>query len=98
MIITIRNHVSSQERSQLSALLCRLATNQRPLVSTTIDECEVIVLDDSRLDVQACNAIRQQSAVERVVQLNTPYKLVSRASKAQSTAIQVGKREKGYPV
>jgi 3-deoxy-7-phosphoheptulonate synthase len=98
MIITIRNHVSSEERSQLSVLLCQLATDQRPLVSTTIDECEVIVLDDSRLDAQACNAIRQQSAVERVVQLNTPYKLVSRAFKAESTAIRVGNPENSSSV
>jgi len=79
MIITIRNHVSSEERSQLSALLCQLATDQRPLVSTTIDECEVIVLDDSRLDAQACNAIRQQSAVESGEQLLATARAVKAA-------------------
>ncbi len=79
MIITIRNHGSSEERSQLSALLCQLATDQRPLVSTTIDECEVIVLDDSRLDAQACNAIRQQSAVESGEQLLATARAVKAA-------------------
>ena len=90
MIITIRRQVSSEERNQLTALLQQLNGGQRPTISTLIDEHEVIVLDDSQLDAQVYTAIRLQGAVERVIQVQTPYKLVSRAFKAERSSILVG--------
>lgn len=90
MIIHIRSQVSNNERTQLTALLCQVTGGQRPIVSTQIDAHEVIVLDDSQLDAQAYTAISQQSAVESVVQVRTPYKLVSKAFKAERSSIPVG--------
>jgi 3-deoxy-7-phosphoheptulonate synthase len=98
MIITIRRQVSSEERNQLAALLHQLTGGQRPTISTLIDEHEVIVLDDSQLDAQVYTAIRLQGAVERVIQVQTPYKLVSRAFKAERSSILVGDVESNQAV
>ena len=98
MIITIRSQVNSEERDQLTALLCQVTGNQRPAISTKIDEHEVIVLDDSQLDAQARTAISQQSAVERVVRVHTQYKLASKAFKAEMSEISVGGTESSQAV
>ncbi|HJT59614.1 MAG TPA: 3-deoxy-7-phosphoheptulonate synthase [Ktedonobacteraceae bacterium] len=98
MIITIREQVSSEERSQLAALLCRVTGNSRPAISTTIEEREVIVLDDGQLDAQACTALRDHSAVDGIMQVRTPYQLVSKAFKAERSSIQVGDASRSQPV
>src|SRR5579864_250207 len=98
MIITIRRQVNSEERNQLAALLHQLTGGQRPTISTLIDEREVIVLDDSQLDAQVYAAISLQGAVERVIQVQTPYKLVSRAFKAERSSILVGDVESNQAV
>ncbi|HLH63307.1 MAG TPA: 3-deoxy-7-phosphoheptulonate synthase [Ktedonobacteraceae bacterium] len=98
MIITIRDQVSSEERSQLAALLYQITGNARPTHSTIIEAREVIVLDDGQLDTEACTAIRNHSAVERIVQVRTPYQLVSAAFKAEKSIIQVGDASRGLPV
>jgi 3-deoxy-7-phosphoheptulonate synthase len=98
MIITVRDQASYEERSQLAALLCQVTGKQGPALSTTIEEHEVIVLDESQLDTQACMAISDQSAVEGIVQVHTPYQLVSSAFKAERSCIQVGDASRGQPV
>lgn len=98
MIITIRSQVSGEERSQLTALLCRVTGSQRPSISTRIDEREVLVLDHSQIDAQALTAIRQHSAVERVVQIHTQYKLASKVFKSERSGIQVGAAGRCQPV
>lgn len=98
MIITIRKQVRSEERNQLMALLSQVTSSQKPTISTMIDEREVIVLDNSQLDAQAYTAISQQSAVERVVNVQTQYKLVSKAFKAERSGIVVGNTENHQPV
>ena len=90
MIITLRKQISREERNQLETHLGRVTGSHRPTIATMIDEREVIVLDESQLDKQALNAISQQHAVERVVQVKTQYQLVSKAFKAESSGIQVG--------
>jgi 3-deoxy-7-phosphoheptulonate synthase len=90
MIITIRSHVSHEERTQLTVLLGRVTGSQRPATSTMLAEREVIVLDQVKLDADACAAIRQQQAVERVVEVHTPYQLVSTAFQAARSNIRVG--------
>ena len=98
MITVIRSSANSEERAQLMTLLCRVSGSQRPIVTTRINEQEVIVLDGSILDAQARTAISQQSAVERIVPIKTPYKLVSRAFKAEDSSIIVGDALGGRPV
>ena len=92
MIITIRSQVSHDERLHLANLLERVTGSRRPAVSTIIGESEVIVLDEGKLDTEACAAIGRQQAVERVVQVHTPYQLVSTAFKAERSSIRVGGR------
>ncbi len=98
MIITIRDQVSNEERGQLAALLCQVTGNSGPTHATTIEEREVIVLDDGQLDTQACTAIRNHSAVEGIVQVRTPYQLVSKAFKAERSIVQVGDASRSQPV
>jgi 3-deoxy-7-phosphoheptulonate synthase len=98
VIITMRNQVSSEERNRLETLLDRVTGSHRPTISTIIDEREVIVLDDSQLDEQALTAISQQSAVERVVRVQTQYKLVSKTFKAERSGIRIGDAESSQPV
>ena len=90
MIISIRSQASSEERAHLLALLGRVTGHQRPITPTLIDGREVIALDGNQLDAQASTLLRQEPAVERVVPVKTPYKLVSRSFKAEGSSIQVG--------
>ena len=98
MIITIQNQVSREERRQFEILLDQVTGIHRQTISTIMDEREVIVLDESRLDTQALAAISQQRAVERVVHVKTQYQLVSKAFKAERSRIQVGDTEKSQAV
>ena len=98
MIIVIHSQVSGEERDLLTTLLCQVTGDQRSITATKMHEHEVIVLDDSQLDAQAFRAISQQRAVERVVQVHTPYKLVSRAFKAERSSIRVNRGESGQAV
>src|SRR6266699_514464 len=98
MIIIIRNQVGSEERAQLMTLLCRLTGNQRPLMPTMLEGCEIITLDGSSLDEQARAILTQQAAVERLISIKTPYKLVSRAFKPQDSRVVVGDALGGRPV
>lgn len=98
MIITIQNQVSTEERNQLETLLEQVTGNHKHTVSTQMDEREVIVLDGNQIDMQALAAIRQQRAVERIVDIKTQYQLVSKAFKAESSKIEVGDPENIQPV
>ncbi len=90
MIITICNHANSDERAHLMALLCRLTGNSRPLTPSLIAGSEVITLDGSQIDEQTRTLLSQQAAVERLISVKTPYKLVSRAFKPQGSQVVVG--------
>ena len=90
MIISIRSLASSEERAQLLALLGRVTQHQQSIMPSIIDGCEVIILDGSKLDVQADTLLRQQGAVERVIAVKTPYKLVSRSFKPEGSSMLVG--------
>jgi 3-deoxy-7-phosphoheptulonate synthase len=90
MIITIRSEASSEERAQLMAILCRITGNQHPIQTTEMDQRELIALDGACIDPQAQAALSEQSAVESVQRIKTPYKLVSRAFKSKSSSIVIG--------
>ncbi len=90
MIITIRQHATSEERAQLMTLLCRVMGSLNPIATTQIDGREVIALDQQQIDSQAQAMLKHEGAVERLQMLKTPYQLVSRAFKAESTRIVVG--------
>lgn len=98
MITVIRNSANSEERAQLMTLLCRVSGSQRPIATIKINGQEVIALDDSILDAQVRTTISQQSAVERIVPIKTPYKLVSRVFKTQDSSIVVGDALGARPV
>src|SRR5438105_8092322 len=98
MIITIRSSASTDERAQLIALLCQLTGNTRPITPTRIDGYEVIALDGSQFDEQAAPLLRQQRAVERLLPVKTPYKLVSRAFKPEGSRVVVGHAPGATPV
>src|SRR5436190_10820240 len=98
MIITLRSSVSSDERAQLMALLCRLTGNQQHITLTRIDGYEVIALDGSQFDEQAGPLLKQQAAVERLIPVKTPYKLVSKVFKPESSRDVVGNDLGGTPV
>src|SRR5690348_18378832 len=73
MIIVIRNQARNEERAQLMALLGQVSGNQRPIATAKIGEREVIALDGNALDIHSHTIISQQSAVERIVPIKTPY-------------------------
>jgi len=98
MIITLRSSVSSDERAQLMALLGRLTGNQQHITLTRIDGYEVIALDGSQFDEQAGPLLKQQAAVERLIPVKTPYKLVSKVFKPESSRVVVGNALGGTPV
>lgn len=98
MIITIRQQATSEERAQLMSLLCRMMGSKRPISSTQIANREVIALDAGTLDAQAQNLLHQQSAVERITIVKTPYQLVSRVFQPETTSVVIGKNRDCTPV
>jgi len=90
MILVIHQQSSSEERAHLLNLLQQVTSNQRPVNLTIIDEHEVIALDESQLDAATRLVLTQHPAIERVVHVTTPYKLVSTAFKAERSRIHVG--------
>ncbi|HET8853517.1 MAG TPA: 3-deoxy-7-phosphoheptulonate synthase [Ktedonobacteraceae bacterium] len=98
MIIVIRSLATREERAQLMTLLCRVTGSQYPVAAIRINEQEVIALEGSILDAQARTVMSQQRAVERIVPIKTPYKLVSRAFKTEGSSIVVGDALGGNPV
>ncbi len=98
MIISIRRQASNEERIQLMAVVSGITGSQRPITTTILDAREVIVLDDNQLDEQAYMLLRRQEAVERLVEVETPYQLVSRAFKPEGSKIVIGDQLGGEPV
>lgn len=98
MIIVVRSQAESDERARLIEALGRMLGSLRPLTVTRLGEREVITLDSSVLDASAFAELRRQSAVEDIVQLQTPYKLVSRAFQATGTIVTVGADRECDPV
>jgi 3-deoxy-7-phosphoheptulonate synthase len=98
MIISIRSQADSDERAQLMALLCRLIDARQPITTTRVDGRDVIALAHGVLDEQACALLREQATVERLISVKTPYQLVSRAFKPQSSSIVVGEQNGGNPI
>ncbi|HEY0755553.1 MAG TPA: 3-deoxy-7-phosphoheptulonate synthase [Ktedonobacteraceae bacterium] len=90
MIIVVCSQARSDERVQLLEVLGRVSGTLHPLTVTRMRERDVIVLDNAALDVQALATLRQQPAVAEIVQLQTPYKLVSRAFQTENTVIELG--------
>ena len=98
MIITINSQATSEERAHLMTLLCRITANQCPIMTTTIGKSEVIALDKSKFDTRAYAALSQQKAIERLVPIQTAYKLVSRAFQSENSTIVVGDSHNCNPV
>jgi 3-deoxy-7-phosphoheptulonate synthase len=98
MIIVVHSQATSDERAQLIEVLGRMLGTLRPLTVTHMREQEVITLDNSALDAQTLVTLRQQPAVADIVQVQTPYKLVSRVFQQASTVIQVGDEQQCQPV
>lgn len=98
MIIRMSDEASGEERAQLLALLGSVTGNQHPISTTRLDEREVIVLDGSQVDEQACKLLRQHKAVESVLAVKTAYQLVNRAFKPEGSRIVVGDALGGNPV
>src|SRR5579884_2316786 len=98
MIIVVHSQSTSDERAQLIEVLGRMLGTLRPLTVTHMREQEVITLDNSALDAQTLVTLRQQPAVADIVQVQTPYKLVSRVFQQASTVIQIGDEQQCQPV
>ncbi|MDQ6659566.1 MAG: 3-deoxy-7-phosphoheptulonate synthase, partial [Chloroflexota bacterium] len=97
MIITISAHATSEERAHLLAELHRFVGSQQPIATVHMDGHEVIALDSSSLDSEAKALLARLQAVEQILPIATPYKLVSRAFKAESSHIVVGDALGGNP-
>ncbi len=90
MIITIRSQATSEERTQLMTQVCRVTGSLHPVTTTIMDGHECIVLDGSYIDREAQALLSEQTAVKHITRIKTPYKLVSRAFKAEDSHVLVG--------
>jgi 3-deoxy-7-phosphoheptulonate synthase len=90
MIIVMRNSSTSEERQGLLALISKATGSQRPITITSLHGQDVLTLDGNSLDASMGDSLCQHSAVERIVSLKTPYQLVSRAFKNESSSVVVG--------
>ncbi|HEY1351101.1 MAG TPA: 3-deoxy-7-phosphoheptulonate synthase [Ktedonobacteraceae bacterium] len=98
MIIVVRSQATSDERARLIEVLGRIPGGLRPLTVTHLGEREVVTLEHNALDALVLDELRRQAAVEEIVQVKTPYKLVSRAFQAAGTVITVGDGRSCDPV
>ena len=98
MIIVVRSQASSDERAQLIEMLGRMLGTLRPLTVTRTRTRDVITLDSSVLDASMLTALRQQIAVDDIVQIATPYKLVSRVFQSANSAVVIGDEQYCQPV
>lgn len=98
MIIVIHTQATSNERAQLIEMLGRMPGALRPVTVTRVREQDLITLEGNSLDAHALAALRQQPAVSEIVELKTPYKLVSRAFQATNTMISIGTSHTCQPV
>lgn len=89
MIIVVHKQASSDERARLVEMLGRMLGTLRPLTVTRLREREVITVDSGALDDQALAILRRQAAVEEIVRVRTPYKLVSRVFQPENTVIEL---------
>jgi 3-deoxy-7-phosphoheptulonate synthase len=90
MLITIDSQATSEQRAQLMSLLRRLTGNQRPVTPVRLDGHDVIALDGSSFDEATRTLLTQQKAVERMLPIKTPYKLVNKACKPEGSTVVVG--------
>lgn len=90
MIIVMRNSSTSEERQGLLSLISQATGSQRPITTTSLHGQDVLTLDGNSLDTSISETLRQHSAVERVLSVKTPYQLVSRAFKSESSSVVVG--------
>ncbi len=98
MLITIHSQATSEQRAQLMSLLRRLTGNQRPITPTTLDGRDIIGLDDSAFDEAMHTLLTEQRAVERILPIKTPYKLVNKAFKPEGSTVVVGEALDGNAV
>lgn len=98
MIIVIHTQATSNERAQLIEMLGRMPGALRPVTVTRVREQDLITLEGSSLDAHALAALRRQPAVSEIVEMKTPYKLVSRAFQATNTMISIGTSRTCQPV
>src|SRR5437867_201045 len=98
MIITMHKQATSEERTHLKALLCRITGSQHPITTTMMGDHEAIALDDQQIDAAAISLLEEQSAVARLISLKTPYQLVSRAFQTETSSILIGETHGGTPV
>lgn len=89
MIVVISQQAGSEERARIIETLGHALGSLRPLTVTRLGEQELITLDSSQIGTETVAALRQLSAVERVVEIKTPYQLVSRAFQARDTVVQI---------
>lgn len=98
MIIVIHTQATSDERAQLIETLGRMPGALRPVTVMRMHEQDLISLEGSAYDAHTLAALRQQPAVAELVEIKTPYKLVSRAFQAANTRISVGEGSACQPV
>ncbi|MEO7020972.1 MAG: 3-deoxy-7-phosphoheptulonate synthase [Ktedonobacteraceae bacterium] len=98
MIIVIHTQATSDERAQLIEALGRMLGALRPVTVMRVCEQDLITLESSSLDAPALGALRQQPAVAAILEIKTPYKLVSRAFQSANTVITVGESHACQPV
>lgn len=98
MIIVIHTQATSHERAQLIETLGRMPGALHPVTVTRMREQDLITLEGSLFDAQALVALREQPAVAEIVEVQTPYKLVSRAFQAANTVVSVGASNDCQPV
>jgi 3-deoxy-7-phosphoheptulonate synthase len=90
MIIVIHKQATSDERAQLIEAIGRNLGTLRPLTVTHMQGRDLITLDGSVFKAEIMTALRLQSAVEDIIEIPTPYKLVSRAFQAANTVVSIG--------
>jgi 3-deoxy-7-phosphoheptulonate synthase len=89
MLITVQSDADGESCTQLMALICRITGSQNSITTTRVENREVIILDQKRIDPQAVAALEQQRAVEQVHILDTPYQLVSRAFHPENSSVVI---------
>src|SRR5258708_6228984 len=89
MVVVVQERATPEERAEMLRLLASIHAGAVPApVRTVIGE--VICLPDATISEELARRLATLSAVARVIPINTPYHLASRALFPTTTRVRVG--------
>ncbi len=98
MLLIVRSQANVEERTELINFLDDTTGGKYSVPTGKIEGKEAIVLDGNIIDETTQAELDRLYAVERIIPVNTEYKLVSKVVKNETSKIMVGTAHECQPV